>query len=261
MTSCIYAGSISHRRLNPVRNQFRYDMFMMYLDLERIDEIFERFWLWSARRPAPAWFRRRDHLGDIARPLADCVRDLVERESGVRPSGPVYLLTHLRYFGYCFNPVSFYYCFDLAGRVSAIVMEVNNTWHERHAYVLPLDDTLPGGTLPGETIRKRDRMSMDFDKKFHVSPFLPMDMRYRCRMTEPGERLLIAIENWQDSRKVFDAHLNLRREPITHAGMAHCLARDPLITLRVTSLILWQAVKLVAKKAPLFAHPGLSHRR
>ena len=179
------------------------------------------------------------------------MRDLVEEKSGVRPAGPVYLLTHLRYFGYCFNPVSFYYCFDGEGdgdgNLSAIVMEVNNTWNEQHAYVLPLRDT------------PENEGCLSIRQGF---PRLPSaDDSYRCRMTGPGEKLLIAIENWQDSRRVFDAHLALERKPITHARMAGQLARDPLITLRVMSLILWQAIKLAAKKAPLFAHPGLSHRR
>ncbi len=239
MHSCIYAGSVRHRRFTPVANEFRYRMFMLYLDLDELDQLFDGFWLWSARRPAPAWFRRADHYGDPGRPLAESIRELVARETGRRPEGPIRLLTHLRYFGYCFNPVSFYYCFDPDGAVRDIVMEVNNTpWGERHCYVLPRRGD--GGQA----------MRFDFDKAFHVSPFLPMDMHYRSRLTPPGEQLFVGIENWREGGRVFDAHLALKREPITHAALARQLLTDPLVTVRVIALIMWQALKLWAKRAP-----------
>ena len=138
LASCAYRGQVRHRRLSPVPHDFRYSIFMMYLDLDEVDRVFDRRWLWSARRPALAWFRRADHFGDSRRPLRDCVADLVAQEAGRRPEGPIRLLTHLRYFGHCFNPVSFYFCYDPAGeRIEAVVAEVHNTpWGERHCYVL-----------------------------------------------------------------------------------------------------------------------------
>jgi DUF1365 family protein len=231
----------------PVTNQFRYSIFMMYLDLDELDQLFDPFWFWSARRPALAWFRREDHYGDPARPLGDCVRDLVEGQTGHRPTGRICLLTHLRYFGYCFNPVSFYYCLDENGAVQDVVMEVNNTpWGESHCYVLPRRAAATG---PGP-------MRFEFDKAFHVSPFLPMDMRYRSSLTAPGEKLFVGIENWRQGSKVFDAHMALEREPITHRALARHLAMDPLVTARVILLIMWQAFRLWIKRAPYHAHPG-----
>jgi hypothetical protein len=245
MKSCIYAGWVRHRRFKPVPNAFRYRIFMMYLDLAELDQVFRGFWLWSARRPALAWFRRRDHFGDAARPLDACIRDLVAAQTGMRPDGPIRLLTHLRYFGYCFNPVSFYYCHGRDGRLQHIVLEVNNTpWGETHCYVLPADDS---GAA-------REHYEFEFDKAMHVSPFQPMDMRYRCRVNEPAATARIGIENWRAGEKAFDAHLVLNREPITHGSMARQLAMDPLITLRVMALIMWQAWKLWRKKAPVYTH-------
>ncbi|MCC7259095.1 MAG: DUF1365 domain-containing protein [Gammaproteobacteria bacterium] len=243
MNSCIYAGWIRHRRFTPVANAFRYRLFMVYLDLAELDCVFAGRWLWSTRRPAIARFRRSDHCGEADTPLDESIRDLVARQTGRRPTGPIRLLTHLRYFGYCFNPVSFYYCFGRDGAVEHVVMEVNNTpWGEMHCYVLPRHGTSTG-----------DAMKFDFDKAFHVSPFLPMDMTYRSRVTVPAERLFVALENWKDGRKVFDAHLALDRRPITHAMLALQLAMDPLITLRVIALIMWQAAKLWWKRAPCYS--------
>lgn len=252
MQSCIYAGSVRHRRFTPVSNEFRYGIFMLYLDLAELDQVFEPFWLWSARRPAPAWFRRKDHYGDPAVPLDHCIRDLVESRTGRRPRGPIRLLTNLRHFGYCFNPVSFYYCLDTSEEVQDVVMEVNNTpWGESHCYVLPRQQ--PRGGMP-----QGRAMRFDFDKAFHVSPFLPMDMHYRTRLTPPGEKLFAGIENWRDDRKVFDAHLALDRQPISAAALARYLARDPLITARVIGLIMWQAARLWIKRAPFYTHPQAS---
>ncbi|NTV34670.1 MAG: DUF1365 domain-containing protein, partial [Deltaproteobacteria bacterium] len=110
MYSAIYEGKVRHRRFNPVQNSFYYRLFLMYVDLSELPTLFEDRWLWSSREVNLAYLRRRDHLGDPLVPLERAARDLVEKETGKRPSGPIRLLTHFRYFGHCFNPVSFYFC-------------------------------------------------------------------------------------------------------------------------------------------------------
>jgi DUF1365 family protein len=216
---------------------------MFYLDLDELPALFDDYRLWSARGRAVAEFRRADHAGDPAGDLATHVRDLVEEQTGQRPDGRVALLTHLRYFGYCFNPISVFYCYDDSGELCNTVLEVSNTpWKERHCYVLDSQ---------GDAVRRHE-----FDKAFHVSPFMDMNMRYRCKLRPPGDELLFALENWRDDKKLFDAHLNLAREPISAASLRRCLLTDPLMTLRVTSLIHWQAIRLWLKGTPLFAHPA-----
>ena len=180
MESCIFEGRVRHTRRLPLRHVFSYRIFMMYLDLDELPGLFDRYWLWSASRRAPARFRREDHLGDPGQPLADCVRQLVERRSGRRPRGPIRLLTHLSYFGYCFNPVSFYYCYDESGtELEAIVAEVSNTpWGERHCYVLPA----AASEQTGPALRFRP------SKEMHVSPFMDMDIDYDWSFSPPGRQ-------------------------------------------------------------------------
>lgn len=245
MESCLYVGRVRHRRFRPVEHAFEVPLFMTYLDLAELDEVFRGRWLWSARRPALARFRREDHLGDPEAPLDEVVRDLVAERSGCRPDGPVRLLTHLRYAGFVFNPVSFFYCYDRAGRLDSIVADVTNTpWNERHQYVLPARGA-------------RGPLRFLTSKEFHVSPFMEMDLDYAWTFGEPGERLALRIENRAPGgRPLFDATLALRRREISGASLAATLARFPLMTLQVVAAIYWQAFWLHRKGAPTFAHPA-----
>jgi DUF1365 family protein len=259
--SALYTGWVSHRRRLPRAHAFRYPLFMVLLDLAELDQVFRGRWLWGVERRRIASFRRADHMGDPRAPLAQCVRDLVERESGRRPDGPVRLLTHLRYFGYCFNPVSFYYCYDASGQnIVAVVAEVNNTpWGERHCYVL--DDRSverPAPDLaPGSTPREAQLVRWHSDKRMHVSPFMPMDLQYEWALSAPAARLAVQMRCRRDGEELFDAALTLRRRPLAGLAMAGTLLRFPLMTARVVMAIHWQALLLWLKRVPYHAHPAL----
>jgi DUF1365 family protein len=247
MHSSLYKGWVRHRRRAPAGHAFRYRLFMVYLDLAELPGAFDGTWLWSARRPAPAWFRRRDYLGPAALPLDEAVRARVEAATGTRPTGPVRMLAHLRYFGHCMNPVTFYYCFDDAGaEVRFIVAEINNTpWDERHAYVLDAQ----------AAAREGKARCWRFGKDFHVSPFMPMDMDYAWRFDDPGASLHVHMENFAAGERVFDATLELRREPLTPRALDRALLAYPFITLKVVAMIYWQALRLLVKRVPFFTHP------
>ena len=168
MNSSLYIGKVRHRRYEPLDHRFQYSLFLLYLDLDELEEVFRGRWFWSTRRFAPARFLRSDYLGDPEVSLKEAVLQRAEQELGRRPEGAVRMLTHLRYFGYCFNPISLYYCFAADGReLETVVAEVSNTpWGERHCYVIPARDS--------RISRYRNR------KELHVSPFMEMDLDYNC---------------------------------------------------------------------------------
>jgi hypothetical protein len=248
--SAIYEGTIRHRRFVSQQHGFGYRIFMMYLDLAELPDLFDGHPLWSARRPAPAWFRRADYLGDPAVPLHQAVRDVVQHSTGRRPTGPVCMLTHLRYWGYVLNPITLYYCFDAAGdRLEALVAEVTNTpWGERHAYVL----AAPQGAGSSRGLRQ------ELPKAMHVSPFMGMDLRYAFRAPLPGRRLLLHIENRMQGRTGFDATLYLRRRPLTRGSLTAVLWRYPWMTARVLAGIYGQAFRLWRKGLPVHDHPPVT---
>jgi DUF1365 family protein len=248
--SCLYEGSVRHRRLGPLKDKFRYPLFMAYLDLAELPWSFDGSWLWSARRPALARFRRCDYLGDPEVPLSDAVHELVRERTGMHLEGPIRLLTHLRYFGKSFNPVSFYYCFSNDGKqVSAVVADVTNTpWGERHSYVMPISDPSDHGTVT--------LMRAQFDKQLHVSPLMGMDHTYDWRLTEPGEQLLVQIDSsGRDGERVFDATLSLNRRELTPSAMRVALLRYPFLTARILARIYTHALALKLRGARYFPHP------
>jgi DUF1365 family protein len=247
MKSAIYTGVVRHRRTSPVDNSFRCSLFMIYLDLAELDEVFRGRRLWSASNWNVAWLRRKDHLGDPRIPLDLAVRDLVEEQLGTRPVGPIRMLTHLRYFGHNFNPVSFYYCFDPSdSKVETIVVEIHNTpWGELYCYVL-------GEGQNDGTVREK---RYQFTKAFHVSPFMDMGLWCDWRFTEPGKTLRVQMTNFEKGQNIFAAELSLTRQEITGSNLTRVLLAYPPMTMKVVAAIYWQALRLWIKGAPFYDHP------
>ena len=249
MRSALYVGSVRHRRLGAPLNEFRHRLFMVYLDLAELPA------RWTpagsgrpAARPWPGsgaaitWATRRA--------LEESVRGLVAERTGHRPEGPIGLLTHLRYFGHCFNPVSFYYCWKAGGEeLEAVIAHVTNTpWGESHAYVMPVAASADHGTA--------NVSSGNFEKLLHVSPLMGMEHLYELRVTDPAERLAVHISSADREREaVFDATLSLKRRELTAHNMSRALARYPFLTLRIMARIYSHALRLRLRGARYFPHP------
>ena len=240
--SALYEGTIRHRRYAVRATEFTHRLTLAYVDLDELPGLLGG--MLARRGPGLVRFRRADYLGDPGAPLDEAVRALVAQRTGAAPGGPVRVLTGLRSFGHCFNPVSFYYCYDDAGRLAALVAHVTNTpWGERHAYVLPAGAS--AGVLRGSA-----------PKHLHVSPFMPLDQDYDIRATTPGPTLSVHIESRHHGAPAFDATLRLRRRPLTRATLAKATARHPAATLRVLALIYGHALGLWLRSVPLDPHRG-----
>lgn len=253
LASAIYTGWVRHRRYAPHAHAFKYKLFLMFLDLSEVDRIFAGRWLWSVGRFNLAQFRRSDYLGDPQIPLDTAVRDCVQRHLGERPTGPIRLLAHLRYFGRCFNPVSFYYCYAEDGfTLQTVVAEITNTpWNERHAYVLPVS----------ASATHADIYAWHFDKRFHVSPFMAMEHAYAWRFNVPDAELRVHMEVLPldapsgAAQREFDVTLVLDRKPVDGRNLAAVLLRFPFMTLWVVAAIYWQALRLWLRGNPVHDHP------
>ena len=256
MKSCIYEGQVRHRRFSPRKHEFKYSLYMMYLDLDELPILFDRFWFWSANRFNLAWFKRSDHMGETAQSLKQTVRDKLFEHTGVRADGPIRLLTHCRYFGFGFNPVSFYYCYDKNDtHVENIIAEVNNTpWGEQYCYVLTEQDNVAEAQGTGKHKQYKPV------KDFHVSPFMPMNIDYDWRFNQPDQRLTVHMQNFIDNEKLFDATLDFQYRPITSKNMARVLIQYPVITMKVVFGIYYQALKLFIKRIPFYDHPAISEK-
>src|SRR4051812_1453277 len=242
MTSvALYEGVARHYRATPTAREFSPRLFLAYLDVDALPGSLDALPGWSGRRRAPVRFRRRDFLDGDERPLGDAVRDLVDQRIGRRPAGPIYLLTQLRTFGWLFNPLSVYYCWDTAGHtLDAVVLEVTNTpWGERHWYVLDAPNRGEATTM---------------GKAMYVSPFLPMDVDYLVTWSPPGEALHLDIQVIREDTNVFSAGLALRRTVLDRRTAVTVLMRYPLLPFRVSVAIYRKAISLFLTRVPLYRH-------
>ncbi len=240
----LYVGSLRHRRFAPRAHAFTYPIFMALVDIDRLPELMRASPFTAYNRLAWASLHDADHLDPGPACLRDKVRDAAARAGFELPDGRVMLLTHLRYLGYVFNPVSFFYCYDRDDRLQAVLAEVNNTFGGRQTYWLtaPHRHAETGG------------LSFRTPKTLYVSPFLPIELDWTFHFAPPGDSLLVHMTAVPPgSAPLLDATLRLDRRPWTGAGWLKTLCRFPLMTVSVITAIHWQALKLYLKGVPV--HP------
>ena len=243
----IYTGTVRHRRYHPFEREFSYPVFMVYLDINDLDNVISRSIFWNIDKPAMVSFNRKDFHGDFGVPLDTAVRDTVESRTGVRPKGRIRMLAHLRYFGYCFNPVTFYYCFSRNDdSVDYILAEVTNTpWKERHAYV-----------LSASLERGNSEIKSNMKKELHVSPFWDMDHMYEWVFSSPKDKLNVFMKNFKEGDHVFDASLSMSRMEMNKNNLLKSVFRFPFMTIKVVFWIHFQAFILWLKGATFYTHPS-----
>lgn len=240
MNSYICEGTVMHARTTPKQHKFNYQVFMMLVDLQKMEQIFSKYWLWSIYRRNLAYLKRSDHLGDPNTTLYQAVCDYLLQETNQVFNGKVYLLTNFRYYGYCFNPISVYYCYD-NDAVKYFILEVHNTpWGERQCYLL--DNT----NLPKDFVVK---------KNMHVSPFINMDMEYLVKLRQTDTKLAINMQVVKQTQQILQAKLSLRKKKLTQLRLFAILLKYPFMTLKVIMAIHYQALLLWLKGVKVVYHP------
>jgi hypothetical protein len=242
----IYTGTLRHRRFKPVNHEFTYPLFMVFLDIDRIPELMliSRFAAWNHWNWAS--FYERDHFGDPSKPLRKRLAEDAARAGVPFPDGPIFLLTHLRYLGCNFNPISLFYCYERSGELRTVLAEVNSTFGETRNYWLSARNRLPAA----------NSMHYRCSKSMHVSPFMPMELDYDFILTPPDERLVAHMNTLEDGSVNFDATLTLDRRPWTAGALHLALISHPWMTAKVIFAIHWQALRLYLRKVPVFTHPA-----
>jgi len=239
--SAIYGGSVMHQRLRPVRHRLRYKMFMFLLDLDEVPALARRLALFSHGRFNLFSFYDRDH-GEGGGDLRGWIRARL-REAGIKDDGgPIRVLCMPRILGHAFNPISVFFCHLRDGSLTAMLYEVNNTFGERHAYLMPVRDDA-------------DPVRQSCDKRFYVSPFMPMELTYRFRVSRPGERVSMGIDAEGSAGKMIATCFAGKRSALTDLILLCRFLRMPFLGLKVLAAIHWEAARLFARGLRLKTRP------
>ncbi|MEQ1518982.1 MAG: DUF1365 domain-containing protein, partial [Usitatibacteraceae bacterium] len=238
--SCLYEGTVVHKRLAPKPHGFSYRVFTLCLDVDEIDQLDQSLRLFSHNRRNVLSLHDRDLGPPGAERISDKAR-LVLRDVGLSHFGSrIDLVCFPRLFGYAFNPLSVYFCRDDAGAVGAMIYEVSNTVGERKSYVIP-------------TASDDGSIAQTCSKELYVSPFTAPKGTYGFHGIPPGARLVIGVNFRERDRPVLKTHFHGERRPLTDISIARMTLRHPLMTVKIISMIHVQAAKLWAKGVPIAA--------
>jgi uncharacterized protein len=244
--AALYVGEIMHARLKPVGHRFNYRVMSLLIDLDRLEVADRQTPLFGVNRPTLYSFHEADH-GDRDGSSLRLYAQRCAAEHGIDlTGGRVLLLCYPRLFGFTFNPLSVYFCHNADGRPALLIYEVRNTFGDIHSYVLPVTrgDVSPAG------IRQTQ------DKRFYVSPFVEMAMRYHFRVTLPKDQVKLRILETDSEGPLLSATFNGHRRPLTTQELSRSFFSLPMVTLKVVAAIHWEALRLWLKGVRLVPRPG-----
>jgi DUF1365 family protein len=238
MENAVYRGELFHHRTFPVKHSFKYAHACLFTDIEKIPDIADISPLVSIERPNLLSFYRQDFLPS-ERTLYEEVCFRIDDQTGEAFAGKVYLLANWRTCGSIMNPLALFYCYE-DGVLRYVVGEVHNTpWNERHVYVLDVANS-----------------PLTSEKSFHVSPFMPMGLRYEWGVDSPGQKLNVCINADEQGKKIFSVTMKLESQPLTKTSLHKMVGSFPMMAARTLMLIYYQAFRLWLKRVPIYFHPG-----
>lgn len=254
----LFKGIVTHTRTSPILHRFKYSFFQIWLDVERPTLIDNISCFWSSKNSNLVRFNRKNYLpnnDNETLTLHQSVYKKIQQQTGKKFQGKAYLLTSLSYWGYCYNPVSFYICYSHNGKLEFILSEIHNTpWGERFTYVHDVSSSLNKVSSQGEN-KTSDKLQFKFDKQFHVSPFMPMGLQYDWEFQIDQKKILIKMNLHQQKKSIFNATLDLKGEELTSNKANKLPFYYPFMCLRVLFAIYWHALRLRVKGVTFFDHP------
>jgi DUF1365 family protein len=230
-TSALYFGQVTHRRLRPKSHRLAYRVFSMLIDLDELEELNRTLRLFAHNRAGLFSMHDRDH-GDGTVDLRRYLETQLAAAGIVTGSGPIRMLCYPRLLGFVFNPITVYFCHRHDGTVAAMIYQVDNTFGDRHSYLIPV----PVGA--------KGPVRQECAKMLHVSPFMSMEMTYRFRIAPPGASVAVAVEAADAEGPILEAMFAGHRVELTDRNLARAFLRYPLMTLKVIAGIHWEAFRL-----------------
>lgn len=244
--AALYFGKVMHARLKPMGHRFNYRVMSLLIDLDRLDAADRQCSLFGVNRAALYSFNEADHGERDGSSLRAYAQRRAAEHGIDLTGGRVLLLCYPRLLGYTFNPLSVYFCHRADGGLAVMIYEVRNTFGDIHAYVLPVKPA----QISDAGIRQQH------DKLFYVSPFIDMAMRYYFRVSPPAESVKLRILETDRAGPLLAATFNGRRRALTTPALLWSVFSLPLVTLKITAAIRWEALRLWLKGARLVPRPN-----
>ena len=255
----LFKGFVTHTRTSPTLHRFKYSFFQIWLDVENTTLVDNISRLWSSKKTNLVRFNRKNYLPNNENEtltLHQSICKKIQQQTGKEFQGKAYLLASLSYWGYCYNPVSFYICYNHNDELEFILSEIHNTpWGERFTYVHDIVSNVNKASSQDEN-KASDKLQFKFDKQFHVSPFMPMDLKYDWQFQIGKKKILISMNLHQQKKTIFNTTLNLQGEELTQTKANQLPFYYPFMCFKVLFAIYWNALRLWAKGITFFGHPN-----